>query len=130
MNESFLVMFSLGSHVVCTFAFLQAIATTSFMCYSMHGAMGKSVCNRIIRYCERGFIFLEPQEFDDGFYSDIMAGIVLEEKKEEVKEIVDDDGDIQIITIAYEPHRWPLPNVDPHLLQENFIERIRSEAFD
>ncbi|CAF1590784.1 unnamed protein product [Rotaria magnacalcarata] len=113
-----------GSHVFCTIAFLQAIATNSFICYTMHGDMERSICERIIRYCQRGFVFLEPQEFDNALYIDIMARNVLKEKREETREIMNDDGEIQIITITYEPRQFPYPNVDSHRLQETFIEQI------
>ncbi|CAF2071869.1 unnamed protein product [Rotaria magnacalcarata] len=113
-----------GSHVFRTIAFLQAIATNSFICYTMHGDMERSICERIIRYCQRGFVFLEPQEFDNALYIDIMARNVLKEKREETREIMNDDGEIQIITITYEPRQFPYPNVDSHRLQETFIEQI------
>ena len=96
----------------------------------MHGSMDKIICNRIIRYWQRGFVFLDPQEFDNVLYIDIMAGTVLEEKTEETREIMNDDGEIQTITITYEPRQRPFPNVDPHRLQETFIERICSQNFE
>jgi hypothetical protein len=58
-----------------------------------------------------------------------MASTVLEEKREETKEIMNDDGEIQTITITYQPRQWPFPNVDPHRLQETFIKRIGSQKF-
>jgi hypothetical protein len=95
----------------------------------MHGEMDKNICNRIVRYCQRGFVFLEPQEFDNLLYIDIMAGTVLEENREETREIMTDDGEIQTITITYQPRKWPYPNVDSHRLQETFIKRICSQEF-
>ncbi len=126
-NEQLLTMFLTGSSIFCTFAFLQAIATNSFICYTMHAEMDKSICNRIIRYCQRGFVFLEPQKFDNVLYIDIMARTVLEEKKEETREIMNDDGEIQTITITYQPRQWPYPNIDSHRLQGTFIKRISSQ---
>ena len=123
-------MFLTGTRILCAFAFLQAIATSSFICYTMHGSMEKSICNRIIRYCQRGFVFLEPQEFDNVLYSDIMADTVLEEKAEETRETMNDDGEIQTVTTTYEPRQRPFPNVDPHRLQETFIKRICSQKFE
>ncbi|CAF3472888.1 unnamed protein product [Rotaria sp. Silwood1] len=123
-------MFLTGSRVFCTFAFLQAIATKSFICYTMHANMVKSIYDRIIRYYRRGFIFLEPQDFDDTLYNGIMSSIDFEEKREETREIIDDDGEIQIITATYQPRQWPLPNVDTHRLQEAFIKRIDSKQFE
>ena len=86
--------------------------------------MEKSICKRIIRYYHRGFIFLEPHGFNNALYVDIMTRIVLEEKREETREIMNDDGEIQTITVTYEPRLLPFPNIDPYQLQENFIERI------
>ncbi len=95
----------------------------------MHRDMDKSICNRIIRYCQRGFVFLEPREFDCLLYVDILDGTVLEEKREETREIMDDNGDIQIITATYHPRKWPFPNVDTYQLQENFMKQICSQKF-
>jgi hypothetical protein len=128
-KEKLLTNFLIGTRVLCTFAFLQAIATRSFICYTMHGSMEKSICNRIVRYCQRGFVFLEPQEFDNVLYIDIMTGTVLEEKTEEIREIMNDDGEVQIVTITYHPRTWPFPNVDSHRLQEAFIKQISSQKF-
>lgn len=119
----------LGLNVVCTFGFLQAICTKSFLCYTMHRAMSKAAYNRIIRYCQRGFNFLESQCFDDTWFSDIMSGEVLEEIKEETKQIIDIEGEFQTVTITYTPCKTPLPNVDTYQLQEKFIERIVSQLF-
>ncbi|CAF4223571.1 unnamed protein product, partial [Adineta steineri] len=96
-----------GSQLLCTFAFLQAVATKSFICYTMHANMEKSICNRIIRYCQRGFTFLKPYEFDSLLYIDIMNGTILEESREETREIMDEDGEIQIVTTTYYPRKWP-----------------------
>ncbi len=129
MNKILLSNFLTGSHVLCTFAFLQAIATKSFICYTVHGDMHKSICNRIIRYCGRGFIFLEPKQFDNLLYIDIMACSILEEKTEETREMVNDDGETQIFTVTHYPRCWPSPNVDPYRLQETFIKQICSQNF-
>ncbi|CAF4109602.1 unnamed protein product [Adineta steineri] len=118
-----------GSQLLCTFAFLQAVATKSFICYTMHANMEKSICNRIIRYCQRGFTFLEPYEFDSLLYIDIMNGTILEESREETREIMDEDGEIQIVTTTYYPRKWPLPNIDTYQLQENFMKQISSQKF-
>lgn len=103
------------------------MATKSFICYTMHGEMSKSICDRIIRYCHRGFIYLEPTEFDDRLYIDIMASPLFNEREEESREIMNDDGEIQIITITYHSRYLPFTNVDTHQLQEMFIARIRSQ---
>jgi len=122
-------VFLIGSRIVCTIAFLQAMTTKSFLCYTMHGDMDKSIINRISRYTERGFVFLEPKEFDDALYVDLMTRTVLEETREETREIMNDDGEIQIVTTTYQPRQLPFPNVDPHRLQETFINRICSQQF-
>lgn len=129
-NNKIFVVFPIGSNIVCTFGFLQAISTKSFLCYTMHSTMSKSICNRIIRYCQRGFVFLESQCFNDSWYSDIMSGDVLEEVKEETKEIIDADGEFHTVTITYTPRKTPLPNVDTYELQEKFIKRIVSQKFE
>ncbi|CAF0869286.1 unnamed protein product [Adineta steineri] len=119
-----------GTRLFCTFAFLQAIATKSFICYTMHATMMKNICERIIRYCHRGFIFLESHDFDDTLYGDIMNNDDLEENRVETKEIIDDDGEVQIMTTTYGTHRWPLPTIDSYLLQEAFIKRIGYKQFE
>ena len=123
MRNNFLI----GSHVVCTLAFLQAMATKSFVCYTIHGEMNKSICDRIIRYYHRGFVYLEPTEFNSQFYVDIMACPPSNERTEESREIMNDDGEIQIVTTTYRQRYLPFPNVDTHQLQETFIERIRAQ---
>ena len=46
---------SVGDEIVSTFAFLQAIATKSFICHDLHCRIPRHVCNRIANYCHRGF---------------------------------------------------------------------------
>ncbi|CAF4903881.1 unnamed protein product [Rotaria magnacalcarata] len=50
----------LGDKIVSTFPFLEALATKSFVVYSLHAQSPKSVCARIAKYCSRGFYHLEP----------------------------------------------------------------------
>ncbi len=95
----------------------------------MHGDMEKSICNRIIRYCQRGFVFLEPHEFDSLLYVDSLDSTVIEENREETREIRDEDHEIRIVTITYHPRKWPFPNVDTYQLQENFMKQICSQKF-
>lgn len=96
----------------------------------MHAEMCKSICARIIRYCQRGFLFLEPRAFDNAWYTDIMARSILDEKREETREEMNDDGEMQTVTVTYYPSTWPCPNVDPYRLQETFIHRICCEKFE
>ncbi|CAF1185724.1 unnamed protein product [Adineta steineri] len=98
-----------GSQLLYTFAFLHAVATKSFIFYTMHANMEKSICNRIIRYCQRRFTFLEPYEFESLLYIDIMNGTILEESREETREIMDEDGEIQIATTTDYPHNSVVP---------------------
>ena len=91
--------------------------------------MCKSICERIIRYCRRGFTFLEPQDFDDTLYTDIMGKTHSEETREETKEMMDIDGEIQVVTVTYRPCQWPLPSIDAYQLQEAFIKRIDVQTF-
>ena len=86
--------------------------------------MDKSICNRIARYCQRGFAFLESVAFDSQSYVDIMASNVMEEQTEQTREIVNDDGDVQTVTMISYARRLPFPNVDTYRLQEDFIKRI------
>nr|AEN94421.1 putative fungal ankyrin repeat-containing protein [Adineta vaga] len=113
-----------GSQVVCTFAFLQAIATKSFICYTLYEDMTKCVYNRINRYCQRGFVFLEPQPFNTACYLDIMVKTVFDTKTVETRQILNDDEELQTVTITREPSLLPYFNIDPYFLQETFIKQI------
>lgn len=114
-----------GNRLLCTFAFLQALATKSFMCYTMHGKMDKSICNRIARYCQRGFTFLQSVACDSLSYMDIMASTVTEDRTQQTRVIVNDDGDVQTVTMITYARRLPFPNVDTYRLQEDFIKRMK-----
>ena len=122
--------FPTGSHVLCTFAFLQAVATKSFVCYTMHGDMDRSIYDRIVRYSQRGFVFLQPTPFDNQLYANIMVHTVSEDIVEESRQIMNDDGEIDTVIITYHPRRLPFPNIDTHRLQETFISRILSREFE
>lgn len=97
------------------------------MCYTIHAAADKNIYDRIMRYFERGFVFLEPRDFDNLLYIDIMSRTVLEKPEEETREIMNDDGELQIITITRYPRQCLLPNVDAYMLQEAFIKLICSQ---
>ena len=113
--------YSTGSHVLCTFAFLQAVATKSFVSYTMHEDMDRSIYDRIVRYSQRGFVFLEPTQFDDQLYANIIAHTVSEDTVEESRQIMNDDGEIDTVVITYHPRRLPFPNVH----QQNSLTRVR-----
>ena len=120
----------IGTHILCTFAFLQAVATKSFVCYTMHGDMDRSIYDRIGRYCQRGFVFLEPRQFDYRLYIDIMAHTIPEDIVVESRQIMNDDGEIDTVVITYQPRRLPFPNVDTYQLQETFTGKILSREFE
>lgn len=109
---------------MCTFPFLQAMATQTFLCYTMHSTMNKSIAKRIIRYCERGFTFLEPIRFDDAYYHGIMSDDSCVEQPQITREILNQDEEFETVTITYYPRSLPLPNVDTYRIQEQFIQRI------
>ena len=119
--------FEIGSQVVCTFAFLQAIATKSFICYTLYEDMPKCVYNRINRYYQRGFVFLEPQSFNTACYVSVKDKTVFDTTTVETREILNEDGEIQIATITRDPSLIPFFNIDPYFLQETFIEHICSK---
>jgi hypothetical protein len=96
----------------------------------MHADMDKSIYDRIMRYTKRGFVFLEPKEFENFAYTALMNKNILEGKKVETREIINDDGEIQTITITHLPRLWLFPSIDPHRLQETFIKRISSQKFE
>ena len=86
--------------VVSTFALLQAIETKSFICSSLHCSIEKSVYNQIDRYCERGFIFLEPELVKTSNYSEIIVKKVFKTRK-----LLKDDKELQNITIIHESNQ-------------------------
>ena len=53
-----------------------------------------------------------------------MASTVIEERTEQTREIVNDDGDVQTVTIISDARRLPFPNIDTYRLQEDFITRM------
>ena len=96
----------------------------------MHGDMDRSIYDRIGRYCQRGFVFLEPRQFDNRVYADIMAHTVSEDIVVESRQIMNDDGETDTVVITYQPRRLPFPNVDTYRLQETFIGEILSRVFE
>ncbi|CAF1507444.1 unnamed protein product [Adineta ricciae] len=83
-----------GKQIICTFAFLQAIATKSFVVYSLHGAIRKDVCIRIDKYNKRGFSLLEPRNFD-GNFTHLINQTLTPLYRIEHQEIINDDGEVQ-----------------------------------
>ncbi|CAF4441595.1 unnamed protein product, partial [Rotaria magnacalcarata] len=104
--------------IICTFAFMQAMATKSFIVYSLNGETSKNVCTRIAKYCGRGFALLGPINFDGDFES-LMKQDEIRLYRAEHREFIDDDGELQMATMVY--WRRPERNIDTFQLQEVFI---------
>ncbi|CAF4735612.1 unnamed protein product [Rotaria sp. Silwood1] len=107
-----------GDKIVSTFPFLQALATKSFIVYSLHARSPKHLCTRIAKYCNRGFNLLEPLDFDGDFDS-LMIQEEIPLHRVEHQQYIDDDGEIQLATKEF--HRSFLNNVDTFRLQEKFM---------
>ena len=90
----------LGNKIISTFAFLQALATKSFIVYSLHAKTPKNVCTRITKYCERGFTLLEPINFD-GDFDILMKQADVPMYRAEHRDIIADNDEIQSVTTEY-----------------------------
>ena len=111
----------LGDKIVSKFPFFQALATKSFIIYSLHARSPKHLCIRIAEYCNRGCNLLEPIDFDSDF--DLL--MVQEEiplYRIEHQPYMDDDCKIQLATKEF--HRSFLNNVDTFRLQEKFMDMV------
>ncbi|CAF1566950.1 unnamed protein product [Adineta ricciae] len=125
ISERFLKhTYILGHRIVSTFAFLQALATKSFISYTLYARSPKHLCDRIQKYCNRGFKLLEPVDFD-GNFDELMAQEEIPPYRIEQHQYIDDDGDIQ--TVQKEFRRPFLDNIDTFQLQEKFIDMICPE---
>jgi hypothetical protein len=104
-----------------TFAFLQALATKSFLVYSLHAESSNNVCTRIGKYCERGFTLLEPINFD-GDFNILMKQAVVPLYRMERHDYIDDDGELQSAIREY----WQRPehNIDTYQVQEAFLAAV------
>jgi len=111
----------LGDKIVSTFPFLQALATKSFIVYSLHARSPKHLCTRITKYCNRGFNLLEPVDFD-GDFDALLAQEEIPLYRVEHHQYIDDDGEIQLATKEF--HRSFINNVDTFRLQEKFINMV------
>lgn len=87
----------LGNKIVSTFPFLQALATRSFIVYTLHAQSPKHLCTRIAKYCSRGFTFLEPIGFD-GDFDLLLAQEEIPLYRAEHQQYIDNDGEIRILT--------------------------------
>jgi hypothetical protein len=127
MHISAVIVFSshvwdfLGDKIVSTIPFLQAIATKSFFVYSLHAHSPKHLCARIKKYCNRGFMLLEPINFD-GDFDLLMTQEEIPVYRVEHLRYIDHDGEIQIAT--REIRRGCLDNIDTFRLQEKFMDMV------
>lgn len=127
MSKSFHHFFNIylydvsGAKIISTFSFLQALATRTFIVYSLHARSPKVLCTRIEKYCNRGFNLLVPTEFDGDFDS-LMAQEEIPLYRLEHQQYIDDDGETRI---AIKEFRRPfLENIDTFRLQEKFMNII------
>ena len=111
----------IGEQLVSTFAFLQAVATKSFIVYSLHGGITKEAFIRIEKYSKRGFTLLEPSTFD-GNFTLIMKKPSIPLYRVQHRNFIDDDGEIQTETVEY--WRQPARNIDTFDIQERFIAAL------
>ncbi|CAF4522442.1 unnamed protein product [Rotaria socialis] len=110
-----------GDKIVSTFPFLQALATKSFIVYSLHARSPKHLCTRIAKYCNRGFNLLETVNFD-GEFDSLMEQEEIPLYRVEHLTYIDDDGEIQFATKKF--HRSFINNVDTFRLQEKFMHMV------
>jgi hypothetical protein len=103
---------------------LQALATRSFIVYTLHAESPKHLCTRITKYCGRGFDLLLPINFDGDFES-MMAQEETPPYRVEHQQYIDDDGEIQIATKEF--YRVFARNVDTFRLQEKFMSMVCPE---
>ena len=111
----------LGDKIVSTFPFLQALATRSFIVYSLHAESPKHLCTRIAKYRKRGFNLLVPVDFDGDFES-MMAQEETPIYRVEHQQYIDDDGEIHIAIKEF--YRVFARNIDTFRLQEKFMSIV------
>jgi hypothetical protein len=114
-------MSCLGDKIISTFPFLQALATRSFIVYTLHAESPKHLCTRIAKYCNRGFDLLVPITFD-GDFEWMMAQEEPPLFRVEHQQYIDDDGEIQTTTTEFS--QFPTPNIDTFGLQEKFMSMV------
>ena len=114
-------MSCLGDKITSTFPFLQALATRSFIVYSLHAESPKHLCTRIAKYCKRGFSLLVPVDFDGDFES-MMAQEETPIYRVEHQQYIDDDDEIHIATKEF--YRIFARNIDTFRLQEKFMSIV------
>ena len=120
-----IIFFLLGDRIISTFAFLQAVATRTFVVYSLHAEARKDVCNRIQKYCARGFCLLEPHTFD-GDFDELTQQCEVPLHRIERKDYLDEDGEPQ--TAWTEFWRRAPKNIDTFNLQEAFVNQVYTQS--
>lgn len=120
-----IVFYLSGDRIISTFAFLQAVATRTFVAYSLAGDAPKHVCNHIQKYCARGFTLLEPVTFD-GDFDELTEQSEIPLHRIERTDYLDDDGELQ--TAFTEFWRQPSKNIDTFSLQEAFVNEVFKQS--
>ena len=100
---------------------MQALATRSFIVYTLHAESPKHLCTRIAKYCNRGFDLLVPMDFDGDFESMIAQEEIPFYRVEE-QQYINDDGEIYIARREF--YRIFAPNIDTFRLQEKFMSMV------
>ncbi len=114
-------MICVGNKIISTLPFLQALATRSFIVYTLHAESPKYLCTRIAKYCNRGFDLLLPISFD-GDLESMLAQEEIPPYRIEHKKYIDDEGEICIAT--KESYRVFAHNIDTFRLQEKFMSNV------
>ncbi|CAF1461479.1 unnamed protein product [Adineta ricciae] len=83
--------------IVSTFPCLQALATQSFMAYTLHPESPKHLCTRIGKYYDRGFDLLLPIGFD-GDLESMMEEEEIPLYRFEYTKYTNDEGEIYAVT--------------------------------
>ena len=122
-----IVFYLSGDRIISTFAFLQAVATRTFVVYSMDGEAPKDVCTRIQKYSERGFRLLEPHTFD-GDFDELTRQSEIPLYRAECQDYLDDDGEPQT---AFKQFWRRVPrNIDTFNLQDAFVREVCTQCED
>lgn len=103
---------------------MEALATKSFIVYTLHAHTPKHISTRIAKYCNRGFDLLQPVDFDGDFDS-LMAQEEIPFYRVERDQYINDDGETQVVTREF--RREFIDNVDTFQLQEKFISIVCPE---
>jgi hypothetical protein len=110
-----------GNKIISTFPFLPALATRSFIVYTLHANSPTHLCTRVTKYCNIGFDLLSPINFDGNFES-IMTQEATPLYRIEHQHYIDEDGKIHVATKTY--CRPFVHNVDTFRLQEKFMSMV------